>query len=694
MAFFPRPLLPACLGLLSLQAFALEIHVAPGGSDAAAGTKAQPLATLTAARDLARKMRKDGPLPEPVTILVQAGEYFMTEPLVLAYEDSGTESAPMVIKGEPGPPPIFYGAQPITGFTEVSGSLWKTEVPQVRLYGWRFEQLYVNGHRAVRAIAPNEGFFGPIAVTETALNPGEPAADFAVQKIVIPGDAAKLFENLSQEELNNTVATFYHAWDNTRKPVLSFRKEEDAIYLSGGGMKPWNPIKEKSQFTIENNKNALDAPGEWFLEPGGTLYYRPLPGEKPGQTTCLAPTLEKLVIIRGEGSNHRVSHVRFENLAFQVAAYRMPHLGVDPVQAAAPVEAAVQLDFAEHITFSDIEIAHTGGTGIWFRQGCADSRLEHSWIHDLGASGVKIGETTLRQDERELTRGITVDNCIVQSGGHVFPCAVGVTIFHGASNTLTHNDIGDFRYSGVSVGWVWGYGPSPSRDNRVEFNHIHHLGWGVLSDMGGVYTLGISPGTVISNNVIHHVYSFDYGGWGLYTDEGSSNILMENNLVYACKNAGFHQHYGQDNIIRNNIFANSLKGQLQASRVEDHQSLTFTNNLVYWDSGDLLVNHWKDFHLGTDQNCYWDTRTPDIRFGEETFEAWQASGKDKDSVVADPGFVDPANGDYHLKNDAVAKKIGFKPFDYTQAGVYGSEAWKARARLDPALETDFGKLMK
>jgi len=314
-------------------------------------------------------------------------------------------------------------------------------------------------------------------------------------------------------------------------------------------------------------------------------------------------------------------------------------------------------------------------------------------MHVLGAGGVKIGETVLQPLPVDLTKNIIIDNNIITDAGHIFPCAVGVIIFHSSDNQVTHNEISNLRYSGISVGWIWGYTHSPSKRNIIKYNHIHHLGCGELCDMGGVYTLGASEGTSVSNNLIHHVYSFDYGGWGLYTDEGSYGITMENNLVYACKNSGFHQHYGKENIIRNNILAFNIRSQLQATRIEEHRSLSFTNNIIYYDKGTLLSSNWHKFNLFSDYNCYWDTRSKDVAFADKSFKEWQASGKDQHSVIADPMFINPSEFDFRFRKLSVARKIKFTPFDYSQAGVYGSDEWKKLAEMDIDLRIKFDNIV-
>ena len=168
---------------------------------------------------------------------------------------------------------------------------------------------------------------------------------------------------------------------------------------------------------------------------------------------------------------------------------------------------------------------------------------------------------------------------------------------------------------------------------------------------------------------------------------------MENNLVYACKSAGFHQHYGRDNIIRNNIFANNIKSQLQATRVEPHNSFSFTNNIIYFNSGSLFSSRWDSIQLMSDNNLYFDERAKELLFGKNKFAQWQQRGRDLHSIFSDPGFVNPGKFDFRLKNNAVIKRINFQPFDFTKAGVYGDPTWIRLAKFDEERAIEFNKII-
>jgi hypothetical protein len=671
-----------------------KIYLSPDGNDRNPGTIDQPLSTLTAARNRARALRSSGSTYGPVEIIAMKGEYFMFQPLILTSEDSGSADAPLIIKADEGTKAVFRGGVQLFGTEKINDHLWRIFIPQVAWYDSYFEQLYVNGRRAVRARTPDKGFYMVKNSAEDILvRGGDRIPELAVQKIELNPSDARCLKTFTAGDYRDAVITFYHKWDNTMKHITGFNDSTSTIYTTGTGMQSWNTIDSQSRYYIDNFRSALDAPGEWYLDRSGYLYYIPMDGETIENTSFFAPVLKEFVVIRGDSAGgERTGNIQFENLIFEMSGYQMPPQGNEAAQAASPIGASVTVDYANNVSFSNCEIAHTGNYAFWFRRACSNCSVEHSCLHDLGAGGIKIGETVIRPDTAEITRHITVDNNIITDGGHIFPSAVGIIIFNASDNRLTHNEISNLRYSGVSVGWVWGYAPSPSKRNIVEFNHIHHLGWGELCDMGGVYTLGASEGTSVSNNVIHHVYTFDYGGWGLYTDEGSYGITEENNLVYACKSAGFHQHYGKENIIRNNIFAFNIRSQLQATRIEDHTSIIFTHNIVCFNNGSLLSSNWSRFNLKSDYNCYWDTSRRDIDFGK-TFAEWKKEGKDVHSIIADPRFVDPLAYDFHFKSLSVVKKIKFKPFDYTMAGVYGSEEWKKLAAFDPALAREFDAIV-
>jgi len=667
---------------------AAVVHVSPDGNDGIGGFG--PFRTLEAARRRVAEMRKEKRWQnKPITVEFSQGVYPLTEEVVFTPLDSGSENAPTVYRAAKDADVVFSGGRELTGIQVAANGDWRVLLPEVAEGKAYYEQLYVNGRHATRARTPNvaspaEYFY----IERPVVRAVDPATGERVlmERRAFYGELNDLsiLSGVPLSSLSDVVIVMYHSWETSRHRVSYVDGKRGFVVLSGDA--PWRMMdwRNRQRYHIENIPEALDAAGEWYLARDGWLTYKPLPGETLENTKLVVPVAKSFLRFEGEpAAGLLVSKLRFENLRFLYAGYKLPAKGHGAGQAEVDIPAVISCVGTADVEFVGCEVGSVGIYGVQFGDGCFGNALRRCYLHDLGAGGVKIGGDGRRPaDERSATSHNVVDNCIIQTGGRIHHGAIGVWLGHVCDNKVTHNDIGDFYYTGVSVGWTWGYAPTVSVRNKIEFNRIHHIGQGMLSDMGGVYTLGYAKGTSVSNNHIHDVYSYDYygaGAHGLYTDEGTTEILMENNLVHHTRGGGLHQHYGRDNVIRNNIFAYGMFSQVQRSRREDHRSFTLERNIIYWDNDSPLFNRSVlDDMVDIHHNLYWTTGGK-VDFNTKTFEEWQALGKGEGDVIADPKFADPEAGDYSLAADSPAHQIGFVPFDYTLAGVYGPPAWKAKA---------------
>ncbi len=674
-----------------------RLYVATDGNDAWGGSLASPtadasdgpLATIMGARRKVRELADAGKLKWPAEVCVRGGIYPVSAPITFGPEDH----FPVTYQAYEDETAIISGGKRITGWekTTVNGcKAWMVLLPEVASGDWYFRSLYVNGSSRKRPRTPKDGFLRPVGI------PGLPepidkgthiykgTKSFYARK----GDIDGSWRNLQDVE-----AIVMHWWVDERMPIASY-DESTGLLISTkeSRMVLLDDVEQDyARYRLDNVFEALTEPGEWYLDRSdGRLYYIPLPGEEPETTQVYAPVCDQLLRMVGDPDTNRlVEFVSFKGISFAHTDWkhaRDKYAG--DAQAAVSVRGAIYLEGARNCSFEDCTVSQIGQYGLDIADGCSGIRVVGCEISDIGGGGVRVDGSNAVGPPCRRTGGNVITDNHIHHAGLIYVSAVGVFLKDTFGNRVQHNHIHDLFYSGISCGWVWGYSENVCRDNHLDHNLIHDLGFGLLSDMGGIYTLGVQPGTTIKGNVIYHVERAVYGGWGVYLDEGSSHIVVEDNICHHLSSQGFHQHYGRENIVRNNIFAYNREAQVAMSRTEPHIGLTLERNIIVTDGQPYFA-----FQpippeglpkCISDLNVIWNCAGGDVPWGGSTdrdghgnvivrntvtLQDHLDAGHDIHSVFADPRFKAPENGDFTIPDDSPAIALGFKPIDTSSVGI-------------------------
>ncbi|MDA3925162.1 MAG: right-handed parallel beta-helix repeat-containing protein [Kiritimatiellae bacterium] len=652
---------------------ASDLYVSPRGDDANQGTKRAPFATLQRARDATRMLSAEDK-KEGITIHLKKGIHPLSEALILTSADSGySAEAPVIWSGEKGS--VISGGKEITGWVESENGIWKTRIDWLQAENL-FYSLFADGKRLTRARTPDAGTYHYTQQLLYDKKSGRSCTGMIYYPETIPDDI----------QSSDAHIVLFHKWVSSQNFVQSIDKKLNKImFTSPAGIFLFDP---ESRFYVEGVRSALTSPGEWFLDPQNKeLLLIPPQGMNPNKMEIIAPVVRTaLVQIKGNSKgDEKVKNLIFEKISFEYADANIAKGHPKSVQGAHVQRGAFNAEGMQNSIIRDCTFTRIGENGICLLNGCRNNLIERNHIYDMGCGGVYMPEQKPgKLTENNLCGYNTVCENLIHDGGIIFRAGVGVFLGGNASyNKVLHNEIFNLSWMGVHAGWSWsGLAATATHHNNIGFNHIHHIGNGVLCDIGGIYTIGVSTGTVLHNNLIHDITRYTrgrtgYGAWGIYNDAGSSQITVTSNVVYNTQDGGYHLHndgYPWGDKAYNNIFAIADSAQLKRGNIKDTTNglhLVFENNIVYCTNNLTYGGgNWKTNSVfSCNYNCFYSTSDKALDFAGYDFRTWQKAGKDVNSMIANPMFKDAEHYDFHISPLSPAITLGFKPFDYTLAGL-------------------------
>ncbi len=672
----------SCLLCVASLAGAAEVYVSPGGNDANSGARSSPLRTFAGAQKAVRKLSK----AEPRTVYFRSGTYYLPDTMVFTAEDSGSKSAPVAYAAYPGETPVLSGGARLQlKWTPYRDGIMQARVPATL----RTDQLFVNGERQHLARYPN---YNPAAGYFDGWDPDA----FGKARAAKWADPRGGFIH----------AMHRHLWGDFHYVITGKGADGNITYEGGWQNNRRMGMHAKYRF-VENIFEELDAPGEWFLnEKTATLYFYPPKGLDLARATIEAVRLRHLIEFRGNEAQP-VRFVTLKGFTIRHAARtfmdnREPLLRSDWTTYRG---GAIYFNGSEDCALEDVFLDQVGGNAVFVNMYARRLTIRGCHIANAGANGVAfvgdpkavrspLFEYAERQSFNDIDRTVgpktnnypadcTVEDSLIYRTGRVEKQTAPVQISMAQGITVRHCSIYDVPRAGINISeGTWG---GHVIEHSDIFDTVQETGdhgsfnswgrdryWGLKDIDLNTITLGENRNLplldVVKTNILrNNRWRCDHG-WDIDLDDGSSNYQIYNNL---CLNGGLKLREGFYRKAENNIIVNnSFNPHVWYGNSQD----VFRNNIVFGQYKPIRVNQpWgkqSDFNL---------LHKPGQAESASAKVLQKQSGLDEHSIIADALFVDPARGDYRVKPNSPALKLGFKNFPMDQFGVKKPEL-KAIAR--------------
>jgi hypothetical protein len=303
------------------------------------------------------------------------------------------------------------------------------------------------------------------------------------------------------------------------------------------------------------------------------VFYRPRDGEDMASAWAFAPALEELVVLKGTASS-LVKNISFIGINFEYSNWLFPNdqgfvgdqgcvgflapLPDDEITSYPGLRhpAAVRVEAADNIAFERNVFHHLGSSGVNFYTGVINSQFIGNVIADASACGIAV-DLNLQGNPVEtwkICRNIRIRNNYITGIGRDYFQAVAISATYTQDTLIENNEIHDTSYSGISIGWGWDNVPNAAHAQIVRLNNIYDTNK-MMSDGAGIYTLSHQEGSEVVFNYVHDIVRTSVqGGFnisGIYLDEGSNLIRVENNVLLRTADRPFFRN-GNSNPESNN----------------------------------------------------------------------------------------------------------------------------------------------